>query len=54
MYKRALCQQLIGRMKDSGLALFREQFHPVAAIVVGEGGIPAEEFLSISPVEWFR
>lgn len=30
-----------------GLTTFRDMFHPVASIVVGDGGMPAEEFMEI-------
>lgn len=32
---------------NTGLTKFREMFHPKEAIIVGEGGIPVEEFLAL-------
>jgi len=33
------------RTTNKGLSLFREQFHPRHAIIIGSGGIPVEDFL---------
>lgn len=38
----------------NGLAIFREKFNPNAAFIVGDGGIPAEEFLSMDIVSLFK
>lgn len=38
----------------NGLATFREKFNPNAAFIVGDGGIPAEEFLSMDIVSLFK
>ena len=35
-----------------GMALFRERFHPNRSLLVGEGGIPLEDFLSRPPTHW--
>lgn len=37
------------RGKNSGMFEFSKQFHPKSMIIVGTGGIPLEEFLSIHP-----
>lgn len=34
-------------MNTAGLSKFKEMFHPTEALVVGEGGFPVEEFLSL-------
>jgi predicted AAA+ superfamily ATPase len=36
---------------NSGLGVFREKFNPLSSIVIGNGGIPAAEFLSINPIK---
>ncbi|PKP21371.1 MAG: AAA family ATPase [Bacteroidetes bacterium HGW-Bacteroidetes-19] len=36
---------------NSGLGVFREKYNPLSSIVVGNGGIPAAEFLSINPLK---
>ena len=36
---------------NAGLAEVREKYHPYASLVVGEGGMKAEDFLSINPVK---
>ena len=41
------------RTTNKGLPAFRDKFHPVAAFVVGSGGIPVEEFLLMSPNKLF-
>lgn len=33
------------RTANNGLSLFRQQFHPTSAFVVGSGGIAVEDFL---------
>jgi predicted AAA+ superfamily ATPase len=38
----------------AGLSKFREIFHPQSAFIVGDGGLNAEEFLSMSIAELFR
>lgn len=38
----------------NGLATFREKFNSNAAFIVGDGGIPAEEFLSMDIVSLFK
>lgn len=38
----------------NGIATFREKFNPNAAFIVGDGGIPAEEFLSMDIVSLFK
>lgn len=38
---------------NSGLGEFRNRFKDIKAFVVGEGGIKAEDFLQINPVELF-
>ena len=37
-----------------GLHEFCKRFNPRTSIVVGKAGIPAEEFLSVSPVVFFK
>jgi len=36
---------------NSGLGEFRKQFKNAKALIVGEGGLKAEDFLQINPVE---
>ena len=36
---------------NSGLGEFRNQFKNAKALVVGEGGLKAEDFLQINPME---
>lgn len=36
---------------NSGLGEFRKQFKNAKALVIGEGGLKAEDFLQINPVE---
>ena len=36
---------------NAGLAEVRENYHPYASLVVGEGGMKAEDFLSINPIK---
>ncbi|MCX5796170.1 MAG: AAA family ATPase [Elusimicrobia bacterium] len=38
----------------SGLERFSEEFHPQRKLIVGEQGIPLEEFLCASPEKWLR
>ena len=38
----------------NGLATFRDKFSPKAAFIVGDGGIPAEEFLSMDIISLFK
>ena len=42
------------RSSVSGLGEFGERFDVIASIVVGEGGLPLSEFLSIPAGEWFE
>jgi len=37
-----------------GLTEFKEAFKPYLTLVVGRGGMPAEDFLSINPVDLFK
>ena len=37
-----------------GLAQFKERFDATTAIIVGEGGVPLSEFLSVPAGEWFE
>lgn len=37
-----------------GLAVFRDTFSPKAAFIVGDGGIPTEEFLSMDIMSLFK
>ena len=39
---------------DAILAEFKAQYNPHLALVVGDGGMKAEDFLSINPVELFK
>ncbi len=41
------------RARMSGLGKFKGRFNVTASILVGEGGIPLSEFLSVSGGEWF-
>ncbi len=45
-----------GRRRPSlkGLAAFEERFDVARAVIVGEEGVPLEEFLSIPAEEWFE
>ena len=38
----------------NGLAIFRDAFSPKSAFIVGDGGIPAEEFLSLNIMSLFK
>lgn len=38
---------------NEGLHEFRKRYNPFASIVVGKAGIPADEFLSVSPASFF-
>jgi len=40
------------RQARSGLAAFRKQFTPRAAMLIGEGGMPLEDFFNADPKEW--
>ena len=42
------------RSSVSGLEEFGERFDVIASIVVGEGGLPLSEFLSVPAGEWFE
>lgn len=42
------------RTTNEGMSLFREQFHPQLSLIVGSGGMPADEFLSLDVKELFR
>ena len=37
-----------------GMDEFRRQFHPFRSLLVGEGGIPLEEFLTVPAHQWFE
>ena len=37
-----------------GLAEFQERFDATTSIIVGEGGVPLSEFLSVPAGEWFE
>ena len=39
---------------NEGLVEFKAQFNPYLALVVGDGGMKAEDFLSLNPVELFN
>lgn len=39
---------------NTGLTEFKTQFKPYLALVVGDGGMKAEEFLSLNPVDLFK
>ena len=39
---------------NKGLAQFKAQYQPYLALVVGEGGMQAEDFLSIDPMTFFK
>ena len=39
---------------NSGLVEFKAQFKPHLALVIGDGGMKAEDFLSIDPSDLFR
>ena len=41
------------RSTAGGLAAFARRFDSVRSILVGEGGVPLQEFLSIPAAEWF-
>lgn len=38
----------------TGLNKFKERFHPLSAFIVGDGGLSAEDFLSMDIVELFK
>lgn len=38
---------------NAGLEEVRKMYHPYATLVVGEGGMRAEDFLNINPVKLF-
>ena len=38
----------------AGLDKFKENFHPLSAFIVGEGGISTEDFLSMNIAELFK
>lgn len=42
-----------GERDTGGLHVFDERFHPYRSVVVGEGGIPAEAFMSLDTRELF-
>ena len=42
------------RMNTNGLEEFKKRFNPFRSLLVGEGGIPIEEFLSIPAKNWFE
>ena len=39
------------RSTNDGIRIFKEKFAPAHTFIVGTGGIPLEEFLSVSPEE---
>lgn len=39
------------RTTNDGIRVFKEKFSPAQTFIVGSGGIPIEEFLTINPVE---
>lgn len=39
---------------NEGLAEFKAQYKPYLALVVGDGGMIAEDFLSINPADLFK
>lgn len=39
---------------NAGLKEIRKMYHPYATMVVGEGGMKVEDFLSINPVKLFK
>ena len=39
------------RAANNGIRVFKEKFAPVQTFIVGTGGIPLEEFLSIDPAD---
>lgn len=41
------------RATNSGMAIFAEKFHPEKVMVVGTGGIPLEDFLTMNPIDLF-
>ena len=41
------------RATNNGIRVFKEKFSPVQTFIVGTGGIPLEEFLSIDPADLF-
>ena len=41
------------RRRLGGMEEFRRRFHPHRSLLVGEGGIPLEEFLTVSAHRWF-
>jgi hypothetical protein len=40
------------RHARSGLAAFRKEFAPRSAMLIGEGGMPLEEFFNSDPKKW--
>lgn len=43
-----------GDIGNTGLSVFKDRYKPYLALVVGDGGISAEDFLSINPADLFR
>ena len=41
-------------MRLQGMDEFRQRFHPPSSLLVGEGGIPLDEFLTVSAHQWFE
>ena len=41
-------------MYNAGLEEIRKMYQPYASFVVGEGGMKAEQFLSINPAKLFE
>jgi hypothetical protein len=41
------------RQARSGLAAFRKEFAPRAAMLIGEGGMPLREFFESDPKDFF-
>lgn len=43
----------LGRRRLLGLAAFEKRFSPIRSLLVGEGGVPLADFLSVPPDHWF-
>ena len=39
---------------NNGLTEFKEAFKPHLSLVVGSGGLPSEDFLSMNPADLFK
>lgn len=42
-----------GRSRLRGLEAFEKRFSPIRSLLVGEGGVPLADFLSVPAVHWF-